>query len=210
MFLYISKYDLRSSVFHLFRFGLVSGGIFLVLGSIFYSLYGFEFVYETYLYHFVRRDNRHNFSVYFYDLYLKYGEEAGSLTGFLAFVPQLVVQLSISYALHRDLPFCILIQTLALVAFNKVCTSQYFLWYVSLFPIVLPTISLTLKRGIVLLLLWIIGQANWLFWAYKLEFLGENTFFNVWASSIVFFVINVFIILQLVFSHQEKRNFKFE
>ena len=48
------------------EFGLVSGGVFMALAVFFYYLYGYDFVYETYLYHFTRRDNRHSKSVYFY------------------------------------------------------------------------------------------------------------------------------------------------
>ena len=57
------------------EFGVVSGGVFVSLGLLFYRIYGFTFLHETYLYHLSRRDNRHNFSVYFYDLYLGYGYE---------------------------------------------------------------------------------------------------------------------------------------
>ena len=82
-------------------FGAISGGLFLSLIGIFYHIYGYEFLYETYLYHFVRKDNRHNFSMYFYDLYLSYDdginagtngtEVGGSLnTGLLAFLPQII------------------------------------------------------------------------------------------------------------------------
>lgn len=53
-------------------FSVVSGGCFVALAAVCYCFYGYPFLYETYLYHFIRTDNRHNFSVYFYDLYLRY------------------------------------------------------------------------------------------------------------------------------------------
>ena len=50
-------------------FTLVSASTFLFLTGLFYIIYGYEFLYEGYLYHLVRKDNRHNFSVYFYMIY---------------------------------------------------------------------------------------------------------------------------------------------
>ena len=35
----------------------------------FYPIYGYEYLYETYLYHLVRKDHRHNNSVYWYLIY---------------------------------------------------------------------------------------------------------------------------------------------
>jgi phosphatidylinositol glycan class M len=50
-------------------FTLVSAGTFIGFTALFYAIYGYEFLYEGYLYHFVRKDNRHNYSVYFYTIY---------------------------------------------------------------------------------------------------------------------------------------------
>lgn len=51
-------------------FFFVSASTFLILTSWMYYLYGYKFLFETYLYHVSRTDPRHNFSVYFYQLYL--------------------------------------------------------------------------------------------------------------------------------------------
>lgn len=50
-------------------FTLVSASTFLGLTALFYQIYGYKFLYEGYLYHLERKDNRHNYSVYFYMIY---------------------------------------------------------------------------------------------------------------------------------------------
>ena len=50
--------------------------------------------------------------------------------------------------------FLLLFQTFVFVAYNKVCTSQYFLWYLSLLPLVLPTLQLSKYDAITSLALW--------------------------------------------------------
>ena len=68
-------------------FTLVSASTFLSLTGFFYHLYGFEFLYEGYLYHFVRKDNRHNYSVYFHMIYQMMDLEANNILAVLAFIP---------------------------------------------------------------------------------------------------------------------------
>ena len=50
-------------------FTIMTVGTFVGLTGLFYYIYGYEFLYESYLYHFVRKDHRHNNSVYWYLIY---------------------------------------------------------------------------------------------------------------------------------------------
>merc|ERR1712179_536919 len=69
--------------------------------------------------------------------------------------------------------------------FNKVVTAQYFLWYFSSLPLILPSFNFSKKDIFLGGLLWGFAQGSWLLPAYLLEFKGNNTFLlcKCWNSS---------------------------
>ena len=105
-------------------FGVVSGGVFFLLTGICYWFYGDKFLYEALLYHLTRTDPRHNFSIYFYHIYLHHEHQFTLLERLLSFVPQFLVQSALTAFYAKDIPFCFFVQTVAFVAFNKVILSS--------------------------------------------------------------------------------------
>ncbi|KAF2021767.1 glycosyltransferase family 50 protein [Aaosphaeria arxii CBS 175.79] len=176
---------------------------FAGLNVVMYKGYGQPFLEHSYFYHLIRIDHRHNFSPYNTLLYLKSSPHAATTPSFglerLAFLPQLLLSAVLIPLLlaKKDLPATMLAQTFAFVTFNKVCTSQYFLWYMMFLPYYLPdsTLLRSSSIGIPALIFWILGQFAWLQQGYQLEFLGRSTFVpGLWLSSIAFFFVNVGIL----------------
>ncbi|KAG0344927.1 hypothetical protein BG004_004084 [Podila humilis] len=185
------------------QFGLISGGWFFFITGLMYHFYGYEFLFETYLYHVTRKDHRHNFSFWFYNIYLTFTSPTGTLIGVLTFVPQLALVLVIGACFGKDIFFCAFLQTFAFVAWNKVCTAQYFMWYIVFLPLLIPCLAsnprLGLRgRGGGMLLGWVATQGLWLSQAYNLEFLGMNTFWNLFLASGAMFAANVWILCELI------------
>lgn len=185
------------------KLALVSLAAFMALNWTMYASYGSPFLVHTYLYHVTRIDHRHNFSPYNIPLYLASASpddvSRGVRVESLAFLPQLLLSCVLIPLImaKKDLPTTMLAQTWAFVAFNKVCTSQYFLWYLVFLPLYLPRSSFlrNAKLGIAALLLWVLTQAAWLQQGYELEFLGESTFVpGLWSSSLGFFLANCWIL----------------
>ncbi len=190
------------------RIRFVIGTVFTLafLTLMFYYQYGDEFLDETYLYHITRKDIRHNFSPYFYMLYLTVEEEDVGIS-VLTFLPQALLLLAIAkkFANFDDLPFCLFCQTVVFVSYNKVITSQYFLWYISLLPLNFSRLRFTTLEAFTCLIIWLATQASWLLPAYYLEFQGSNTFQVIWMESLAFFIGNVGLLSKLIRKYREVR-----
>ena len=174
-------------------------------------VYGYEFIYEAYLYHFIRKDNRHNYSVYFYMIYQMYDMQSSKLMAILTFVPQWSVVIAAGFVFHYDIFFAIVMQTWAFVAFNKVMTAQYFLWYMSLMPFLAINsgiIHSNWKVGLILYLSQIGFMAFWGAHAFQLEFFGVNFFSRLNVINQGFFVIN--LISMAIVSRYHKLTITFE
>ncbi|KAF9532233.1 glycosyltransferase family 50 protein [Crepidotus variabilis] len=195
------------------RFGFISACTFILLGIGCYAIWGYPFLYESYLYHIHRLDHRHNFSPYFYQTYLSYPEYGIPVdttqtiwikllrSPLTSFVPQMGLALGLGLLFGRkkeDLVFTWFVQTAVFVVFNKVCTSQYFLWYLLLLPLLIPRLSMTKGWAVAYGAVWAGTQALWLSEAYKLEFLGQSVFHGLWWRGLVYVVGNCWVIAGLV------------
>ncbi|KAH8682524.1 GPI mannosyltransferase 1 [Xylariales sp. PMI_506] len=195
---------------------VVSLATFAGLNAAMFACYGREFLQHTFFHHVSRIDHRHNFSPYNVLLYLTSAQPylpassdpttttISAALGALkiesvAFLPQLLLSCVLIplVGAKKDLPATMLAQTFAFVAFNKVCTSQYFLWYMVFLPLYLP-ISTFLRKprvGVAALGLWVATQGLWLQQGYELEFLGRSTFLpGLFYASLAFFMANCWIL----------------
>ena len=81
----------------------------------------------------------------------------------------------------------------------QVCTAQYFVWWFTLLPLVLPSLDLSWEPGALrAIILWAMAQVHWLAWAYLLEFQGKAVYLQVWIASIIMCVATVSLMAELM------------
>ncbi|KZV75540.1 glycosyltransferase family 50 protein [Peniophora sp. CONT] len=202
-----TKKYIRRALWDVASFTLVSASTFAALGVSMYAIWGQPFLEETYLYHVHRRDHRHNFAPHFYPTYLTYSGlddgESVPLWRVLArsplasFGPQMLLAVGAGAILARkrsNLVLAWFVQTFVFVLFNKVCTSQYFLWYLLFLPLLAPRLQISAGKGIACAAVWFATQALWLSQAYRLEFLGEEVYYNLWVCGVVYVSGNAWVL----------------
>lgn len=117
------------------------GGFFfqfdIVYCFLLFKRYGAEFLNEAYMYHISRGDIRHNFSLWFYTLYLQSGQGLTLLMRVGAFLPQALVQLSTALRYANDPIACCYFQVILLaltflifflLCFFCLCFALLFVW----------------------------------------------------------------------------------
>ena len=164
--------------------------------------YGRMALQEGLLYHFSRVDHRHNYSMHWYWIYLARDAPDSlflSSLRYLLLVPQLVLLLwaSLGIAPH-NLSLALFVQTFLFVTHNKVCTAQYFTWYLCLLPLCSHDFSISKSRHALIGLA--VSVAVWLACAYCLEMQGMAVHRLVWCASVCFFGANVHLLGALLAS----------
>ena len=182
--------------------------------------YGEVALQEGLLYHFGRVDHRHNYSMYWYWIYLERAQResigavaASTLSletmGKIMLLPQafLLAYSSIGMA-PTDLGLALFVQTYLFVSHNKVITAQYFTWYLCLLPLCTDRIQFRCRRVVSALILLGLSILGWLASAYLLEMQGMAVHKIVWGASVAYFFANVNVmgaVLNSVRLQQETR-----
>lgn len=188
-----------------FKFFISAATTMLSLTFVSYKIYGQEFLEQSFLYHLKRRDLQHNFSVYFYLFRILPNYQ--QTVSFLAFVAQFcgITILSVNYLSYesnrraklKKLTFSLFSITFLFVALNKVCTSQYFIWYLVILPLVIDSIKLGRKQAYRLITGWIFFQVEWLLMAYLYEYQKLQILHLVGGASVLFLMSNLWILVMM-------------
>jgi phosphatidylinositol glycan class M len=168
--------------------------------------YGHEALEEGLLYHFQRVDHRHNYSMYWYWIYLSRGRAAtspvspsASSWGHIPTIPQIFILGFTSLAIAPyDLTLALFLQTFSFVTFNKVMTAQYFTWYLCLLPLCSDRIVWKSTRMLLSLVFLAVAIVSWLLSAFTLEMLGWRSHKQVWMASVFFFVANINLLVSIL------------
>ena len=129
---------------------------------IIFRRYRWDFLENAYLYHVTRKDHRHNFSLQNVAIYMSLDSSGGALSNVI-FIPQIIIMLIISSVYNKDFMSVLVgwfLLTLTFVTFNKVITSQYFVWFLSLVPFLRKSVYMGPKKSLFLILIWSAAQVS--------------------------------------------------
>lgn len=165
----------------------------------FWHLYGWKFVYESLLFHVIRTDHRHNFSPFFYPLYLCMESRRvfAKILGVVILIPNAICLLAFTIYFESDFVIESLFKTISFVIFNKVITSQYYQWVFSLLPIFTSKCIQTPYHSFVACCCYGTFLTLHLVWnvlANSLENEGLNKFFKIWLCSLANFCVSAAIL----------------
>lgn len=195
------------------RLGVICIISFSVPTALCFVAYGHQYIHEAFLYHIHREDHRHNFSPYWLLMYLNMGRrtlqgsEGDYAPGLFAFLPQFIVLSFTAFKLRRNVAQACCVETVFFIAFNKVCTVQYFVWFIPFLSFIFCHTrtdfpgNMTsggereqkIRNIIGVLLLWSLTIPLWVVTAIPLEFGGKNRFGRLWMVSCVFFLATVLL-----------------
>ena len=187
-------------------FVIISSGIFFFFLSLFYKLIGYKFLYEYLLYHLVRKDHRHNYSIFYYTIYLTYDNDFSKYLSLITFLPQMTLILTATMFLYKDINLCLIVLTMIFVHFNKVITAQYFIWYLSLIPLIIHRNFLFNRykaKAIIMFSIWMFFELIWNTFSHKLEYEGKNYFLAMWGVDIGFFLTSCLFIKEIIVNTQK-------
>jgi phosphatidylinositol glycan class M len=187
-------------------FVIISSGVFFTFLGIFYKIIGYKFLYEYLLYHLVRKDHRHNYSIFYYTIYLTYDNDFSKYLSLITFLPQMILILTVTLFLYKDINLCLIVLTMIFVHFNKVITAQYFIWYLSLIPLIIHRNILfnrRNKKAIIMFCIWMFFELIWNTFSHKLEYEGKNYFLQMWIVNISFFLTSCLFIKEIIVNTQK-------
>ena len=194
------------------RYGVISGFVFFVATFFFYPFFGWEYLYESFFYHLIRKDHRHNFSIQFLYIYSSFFK-IDKIISMILFLPSILLISVITYKFYKRIVFCCFLLTYVFVIFNKVVTAQYFVWYIQFVPIFFYDTKIyrdgkNWKTFSALVLAWFLVVVGWNNLAFRFEAKSQDVFYLFHFVNIVFFLINIFIVKELIQSYDMKVNHK--
>ena len=137
--------------------------------------------------------------MFYYLIYLTYNSKLSKFLSLITFFPQIILILLTTLIMYENINLCLIILTMIFVVFNKVITAQYFIWYLCLMPLIVDrNLLFKRKKGIFLFGIWMFFEMIWNSFSHLLEFNGKNKFIEMWLIDVCFFLINCFIIKEII------------